>query len=135
MKSCARLTRRRSAVDTAPVLPVSDALLVAAQVDGMVLVAQSGRTRSDDLRQAASMLRRGAVRIVGVAINQERGRPTTGRYTMDVPAESAVVGYGDDPAVNGAERPRTPIPFPPVPGLMVREDSPQRQRVASKPAP
>jgi len=122
-------------VDTAPVLPVSDAVLVAAQVDGMVLVAQSGRTRSDDLRQAANMLRRGAVRIVGVASNQERSRPTTGRYTMDDPAESAVVAYGDDPTANAAERPRTPIPFPPVPGLMVREDSPQRQRVASKSAP
>ena len=122
-------------VDTAPVLPVSDALLVAAQVDGVVLVARSGRTRSDDLRQAAAMLRRGAVRIVGVAINQERGRPTTGRYTMDDPAESAVVVYGDDSVANRAERPRTPIPFPPVPGLMIREDSPLKQRVASKPAP
>jgi Mrp family chromosome partitioning ATPase len=122
-------------VDTAPVLPVSDALLVAAQVDGVVLVAQSGRTRSDDLRRAATMLRRGAVRIVGVAINQERGRPTTGRYTMDEPAGSAAVVYGDQPAVDKAERIRTPIPFPPVPGQIEREASPRTQRVANKPAP
>ena len=120
-------------VDTAPILPVSDALLVAAQVDGVVLVAQSGRTRSDDLRRAATMLRRGAVRIVGVAINQERGRPTTGRYTMDDPAGSAAVVYGDQPEAGKAER--TPIPFPPVPGLMARDNAPGIRRVVNKTAP
>jgi succinoglycan biosynthesis transport protein ExoP len=122
-------------VDTAPVLPVSDALLVAAQVDGVVLVAQSGRTRTDDLRQAANMLRRGMVRIVGVAINQERGRPTSGRYTTDDTEDSAVVVYGDDLSSAQPEKGRAPIPFPPVPGLMVRDGAPRTPQVANKPAP
>lgn len=122
-------------VDTAPVLPVSDALLVAAQVDGVVLVAQSGRTRTDDLRQAAKMLRRGMVRIVGVAINQESGRPSTGRYTTDDMDDSAVVVYGDDPTSAQSEKHRTPIPFPPVPGLMVREGALRTPQVANKSAP
>lgn len=70
-------------VDTPPILRVSDALVVAAQVDGVVLVAQAGRTSLDGLRRAASALRRGAVRIVGVAINQEQDRRPDGPYTLD----------------------------------------------------
>lgn len=58
-------------IDTPPILPVSDALVVASHTDGMVLVCRSGHTKIEALRRSTETLQRGAVRIVGVVVNQE----------------------------------------------------------------
>ncbi len=119
-------------LDTAPILPVSDALVVASQVDGIVLVACSGRTRSDDLRRASHSLRRGAVRIVGVAVNQERGRPVEGQYTIEElkqPAGATGVGAA------ALDRHRPVGELSPSQSANLREATRRRPRVAGKPAP
>ncbi|HEY7034092.1 MAG TPA: polysaccharide biosynthesis tyrosine autokinase [Thermomicrobiales bacterium] len=67
-------------LDTPPVLVVSDPLIVAAHVDGMILVAKAGKTRLDALRRAAATIQRGSVRIIGVIVNQQTGRGTDGYY-------------------------------------------------------
>lgn len=119
-------------LDTAPILPVSDALVVASQVDGIVLVARSGRTRSDDLRRAAHALRRGAVRIVGVAVNQERGRPVEGQYTIqEQPVPVTVLADGSV----AVERARPLAGSPGVQSANLREATRRKPRVAGKPAP
>jgi non-specific protein-tyrosine kinase len=74
-------------IDTPPILPVSDALAVASHVDGMVLVCRSGRTRIDALRRATSTLQRGAVRIVGVVVNQEKTTGASNYYASESDAE------------------------------------------------
>ncbi|MEA2594928.1 MAG: tyrosine-protein kinase [Thermomicrobiales bacterium] len=56
-------------IDTPPVLAVSDALAVAAHVDGVILVCRSGRTRIDSLSQAVDALHHGVVRIIGTVLN------------------------------------------------------------------
>ena len=70
-------------VDTPPVLAVSDPLIIAAHVDGMIVVAKSGKTRIESLRKAAETLQRGAIRIVGVVINQQNGKVDGGYYAND----------------------------------------------------
>ncbi len=70
-------------IDTPPMLAVSDPLILAAHVDGMVLVALAGKTRIDALRRAAETLQRGAVRLVGVIVNQQSSRDAQGYYYTD----------------------------------------------------
>jgi non-specific protein-tyrosine kinase len=67
-------------VDTPPVLVVSDPLIVAAHVDGMIMVARSGKTRLDALRRASATIQRGAIRIIGVIVNHQSGRGSEGYY-------------------------------------------------------
>jgi non-specific protein-tyrosine kinase len=67
-------------LDTPPALVVSDPLIVAAHVDGMILVAKSGKTRLDALRRAATTIQRGSVRIIGVIVNHQTGHGADGYY-------------------------------------------------------
>lgn len=56
-------------VDTAPVLAVTDAVLLAAQADTCILVLRWGRTGWQPLRRSRDMLARAQARIAGVVIN------------------------------------------------------------------
>ncbi|MGH2559455.1 MAG: polysaccharide biosynthesis tyrosine autokinase, partial [Thermomicrobiales bacterium] len=67
-------------IDTPPVLAVSDPLVVATNVDAVLLVSRAGRTRIDALRRAAASLQHGATRIVGVVLNHQSGRGADGYY-------------------------------------------------------
>jgi capsular exopolysaccharide synthesis family protein len=59
-------------LDTAPVGPVADTLLVAHQASGSVLVARSGRTRHSELRGALEALASTGRPVLGVVLNDER---------------------------------------------------------------
>lgn len=67
-------------IDMPPVLAVSDPLIISAHVDGMILVARDGKTRIDAMKRAAATLQRGAIRIIGVVINQHSAKGGTGYY-------------------------------------------------------
>lgn len=56
-------------VDTAPLGPVSDVLVLTPTVDAFVLVVKAGRTRVRDLTAAARGLRAVGGRIAGVVLN------------------------------------------------------------------
>ncbi len=56
-------------IDTAPVLPVSDTLVVAQQVDGLVVIAVPELTKKSDLAEAVRRLRAVETEIVGVVMN------------------------------------------------------------------
>jgi capsular exopolysaccharide synthesis family protein len=60
-------------IDTSPLLAVSDALLLAAQVDGVVLATLQGETRLCRLGTAADRLTRAGGRILGVIVNGAKG--------------------------------------------------------------
>lgn len=62
-------------VDAPPVLPVTDSTLLAAAVDGTVLVVRHGKTRKDHLQVARDMLGGVNARVLGVVLN---GTPTSG---------------------------------------------------------
>jgi capsular exopolysaccharide synthesis family protein len=55
--------------DTPPVLPVTDALLVAGICDATILVARSGFTKSAGLKKANDQLQQAGVRVLGVVLN------------------------------------------------------------------
>jgi non-specific protein-tyrosine kinase len=55
--------------DSPPLGPVSDAAVLAARVDGVLMVVDSGRTRRDTARQAKEQLERVGARLLGVVLN------------------------------------------------------------------
>lgn len=58
--------------DTPPVVAVSDAVVLATRVDGVLLVLQAGRTRRDRARDARQKLEKVKANIVGVVLNNAR---------------------------------------------------------------
>jgi succinoglycan biosynthesis transport protein ExoP len=64
--------------DTPPVLPVTDAMVLAANVDGVLLVAEAGKTRRTAARQAAESLQKVRARILGVVLNRLSARDSNG---------------------------------------------------------
>lgn len=68
-------------VDTPPVLPVSDPLVVAPLVDGVILVIQLGRTTRDHFKRATKALDRVSATVLGVVPNKSgKGRDRDYRY-------------------------------------------------------
>jgi capsular exopolysaccharide synthesis family protein len=67
-------------LDTPPVLPVTDAVVLSALADGVVLVMESGRARSDDVRRAKESLASAHVDLLGVVLTRVRRRHAHGYY-------------------------------------------------------
>ena len=61
-------------VDTPPVLPVTDPLLLARQVDGVVVVARCDQTSRGEVQRALSGLTQGDANILGVVLNEVDAR-------------------------------------------------------------
>lgn len=59
-------------VDTAPLLAVTDGVVVAVQADGALLVAQQGRISRGQVAAAAGSLHSVSVRILGCVLNMAR---------------------------------------------------------------
>lgn len=59
-------------VDAPPVLAVTDAVLLAAQVDGVIMVVWAGNARVDIAREARNQLMKANARILGVVLNKVR---------------------------------------------------------------
>lgn len=65
-----RYADRMVIVDVPPVLMGADAITLARMVDGIVLVAQAGRTARKDLKKAVGLLPK--EKILGVVLNRHR---------------------------------------------------------------
>lgn len=57
-------------MDTPPLLPVTDALVLAPQVDGVLLVVSAGTTSRRSLNRAIQLLAQANAPIIGVVFNQ-----------------------------------------------------------------
>lgn len=57
-------------VDSPPVLPVADSLVLSAHVDATLLVANAARARTDDVRRAVELLEQVEANLVGTILNQ-----------------------------------------------------------------
>ena len=55
--------------DAPPLLAVTDALVLAVQTDGVLLVVKAGGTRREHVQQAKERLERVNARIVGAVLN------------------------------------------------------------------
>jgi capsular exopolysaccharide synthesis family protein len=56
-------------VDAPPVIPVSDPLLIANEVDGVLLVVRAGSTPKEVVKRAANLLKNSKVNVLGVVLN------------------------------------------------------------------
>jgi protein-tyrosine kinase len=56
-------------VDCAPVIPVSDPMLLAHEVDGALFVVRAGTTQRDVVRRASDILATGTNKVLGVVLN------------------------------------------------------------------
>lgn len=66
--------------DAPPVVAVTDAVVLGAKVDGVLLVIQAGKTKRDHAERAKETLAKANVRIVGVTLT-------------NAPKDSAMSGY------------------------------------------
>lgn len=57
-------------IDAPPLLPVTDAAVLATQADGCVFSARYGKTRDEELKEAAESLQRVGGRLLGVVLNR-----------------------------------------------------------------
>jgi polysaccharide biosynthesis transport protein len=66
----------RLILDSPPIQPVTDAVVLSKRVDGVVLVVRASKTMRDELRRSARMIRDVGGSIVGVIVNELDARDT-----------------------------------------------------------
>jgi Mrp family chromosome partitioning ATPase len=81
-----RLEYDHIVIDTPPVLPFADAMVLAARADGVILVARSGMSRAAALLRAREVLARSGARLLGVVLNAVKSRASF--YGYGYPAET-----------------------------------------------
>jgi succinoglycan biosynthesis transport protein ExoP len=83
-------------VDSAPLVPVGDAIPLANAVDGVLLVVKLGESRRDELRRALKLLGTLRSKVIGIVItNAERPSDKYDYYsTKEPPATPAVDPLG-----------------------------------------
>ncbi len=109
-------------VDTPPVVPVTDALVLAPWVDGMVLVARLGETTPDRLERAQAAAERVHAKVFGIVANHAgKGTDSDYSYTYkskqksdapveDVPVDANATQQETNPrGGRHAHRPTVPV--------------------------
>jgi capsular exopolysaccharide synthesis family protein len=74
----------RVVIDTAPLLPVSDALILAGEVQTVVLVVQSGKTPRKAVQRSVQLLKQADVTIGGILLNLMPLRLSKGHYYSSI---------------------------------------------------
>ena len=59
-------------IDTPPVLPVTDSLVLGSMVDGLILVIDSGEIKVEMARDVKNQLVHAGANILGVVLNKVR---------------------------------------------------------------
>lgn len=109
-------------IDTAPLLAVTDAVVLSHYVGGTVVVAQSERVRKPQLSQALDKLEAVETRLLGIILNRV-AHGSRGAYTYDytyssdtspsMPIAVANAAAGVEPALApGAKQAETPVAPP-----------------------
>lgn len=88
--------------DSPPLLGVADASALAARLDGVILVVDSGRTRAGALTHAAEVLRRAQANLWGVVLNKLTPRRGEGYYYSYNYRDDGAAGEGGTPEAVGA---------------------------------
>ncbi|MCA9700297.1 MAG: polysaccharide biosynthesis tyrosine autokinase, partial [Myxococcales bacterium] len=70
-------------IDSPPALPVTDPLILAPRVDGVVVVARCRSTTRTDIIRALTTLRQGDTNLLGVILNELDARDEGRRYTSE----------------------------------------------------
>jgi capsular exopolysaccharide synthesis family protein len=98
-------------IDSPPVLPVTDAMVLSNYANGTLLVVAAGQTRQAELERAAEKFAQAKAPLVGIVLNEVTKQSGYGRYGTGY-------GYGSYAAatpVAGGPVPDGPVPDGPVP--------------------
>lgn len=105
MQELVRLARSRFdfvVIDTPPILPVTDAALVGALVDGVTLCLRAGKVTREEARSCRDRLQFAGIKVLGVVLNRHsvaQGGYSGRRYQM-------YETYGGSSAGSGAGEPK-----------------------------
>ncbi len=89
-------------LDTPPVLPVADTLVIGRMAAGAVLVTESRNTAIDAVNKAKDLLTRNQTRLLGVVLNKFHRRDAAGSFGYGYG-----FGYGSTPPVSS--EPEAPV--------------------------
>jgi succinoglycan biosynthesis transport protein ExoP len=67
-------------IDSPPVLPVADAMILSGHADAVLLVVAAGQTRRAELRRTAEKLAQGTAPVVGAVLNKTTAQAEYGYY-------------------------------------------------------
>jgi capsular exopolysaccharide synthesis family protein len=67
-------------IDSPPVLPVADAMILSSYVDAVLLVVSAGQTRRGELRRTAEKLAQAKASVVGAVLNKASAQEEYGYY-------------------------------------------------------
>ncbi|WP_090580977.1 CpsD/CapB family tyrosine-protein kinase [Paenibacillus sp. OV219] len=67
-------------LDTPPVLPVADSLIVSSYCDGVILVVHAGKVKKELVKKAKANLDHVKARILGVVLNNNERSKNEGQY-------------------------------------------------------
>lgn len=81
-------------VDCPPLAVGADALTIAAQVDGVILIVDSRHATNATLANATRRLEQVKATTLGIVVNRDRSLPSTTYYTERYRENGAVVGGG-----------------------------------------
>lgn len=76
-------------IDTPPILPVADALIVAAVADGAILVVRHGRTTAEQVARSLEMLKAASARVLGSVLSlAPEARGASSYYELEPPPKA-----------------------------------------------
>ncbi|MDH3012552.1 polysaccharide biosynthesis tyrosine autokinase [Gordonia alkanivorans] len=78
-------------VDSPPILPVADTSIMARWVDGVLLVARAGRTRSGDITSAINAVSAAGGSIIGALVNLVDRESSRYQYTYYASEETVAI--------------------------------------------
>ena len=98
-------------IDSPPVLPVADAMILSAYVDAVLLVVAAGQTRRTELRRTTEKLLQAGAPVVGAMLNKATTQDEYGYYRDYPPYVLAPVADGTRASQNGqAKENGSPLP-------------------------
>jgi polysaccharide biosynthesis transport protein len=88
-------------IDSPPVLPVTDAMVLSSYADGTLLVVAAGQTRRADLQRASEKFSQAKVPLLGIVLNEVTRQNAYGGQYGSVSYDGYASYVADTPAVNG----------------------------------
>jgi len=92
-------------IDSPPVLPVADALILSGYADAVLLVAAAGQTRKAELRRTTEKLAQASAPVVGIVLNKASAQGDYGYYggyqPFVLPTEASTHGSDNTEFFNG----------------------------------
>jgi capsular exopolysaccharide synthesis family protein len=91
-------------IDSPPVLPVADAMILSSYVDAVLLVVSAGQTRRGELRRTMEKLGHASAPVVGTVLNKASAQEEYGYYGSYAPYVLPEAGGMNGGADGGAAR-------------------------------